>query len=136
MTRFYVAAKTHDYLRARALMVDLRSSGNEVTFDWTYNVEEVGPDHENEAARDGAFLLKCAIDDVYGVKTAQHVVAIGHPKACGTLVEIGIAIARGTPISLIGEFPPSVFWHLPQVTQYKNELEFFAFLNRPWSIED
>lgn len=132
----YVAAKTHDYRRARKLMQKLRDSGHHVTFDWTGNVEEVGPEHENEKAKDVAFLKKCAENDAYGVKTAHRVIAIGHPKVCGTLVEIGMALALGKPVDLIGEFPVSVFWELDQVTRYKDENEYLALLNKPWSIED
>lgn len=135
--RIYVAAKTHDYIRARTLMQQLRDSGHEITFDWTGNVEHVGPDRENEAAaKDDEFLLKCATDDVYGVKRAQGLVAIGHPDLCGTLVEVGMAIMRGIPVALIGDFRPSVFWKLPQVSSFKSEGDFLTQLNHPWSIED
>ena len=133
--RIYVAAKTHDYRRARILMQKLRDSGHNITYDWTSEVEAVGVEHEHEAAQDKQFLVQCAERDAYGVRRAQLLVAIGHPRVCGTLVEIGMALALGKKVALVGEFPPSIFWELDAVTSYQNESEFISELNRPWSME-
>lgn len=134
--RVYVAAKTHDFLRARALMEMLREEGHIITFDWTKNVEEVGPSHENEKAQDKKFLLQCAENDAYGVKKASALIALGHPRVCGTLVEIGMALAYRIPVILVGEFPPSVFWELENVTQLPTELAAVAHLSPRYSMED
>lgn len=134
--RIYVAAKTHDFEKARTLMSAIREAGHEITFDWTYQVEDVGPSHENESAQDPAFLAQCADRDMYGVRRAHRLVAIGHPRVCGTLVEVGMALRQGIPVDLIGEFPPSVFWELEQITKYPDEKAFLAELIRPWSMED
>lgn len=134
--KIYVAAKTHDFERARNLMNSIREAGHEITFDWTYQVEDVGPDHQNEAAKSPAYLAKCAERDMFGVRSAHRVVAIGHPRVCGTLIEVGMALAQGKPVDLIGDFPPSVFWELDNITKYPGEKAFLAELTRPWSIED
>lgn len=119
--RIYVAAKTHDFERARKVMDLCQELGHEITFDWTQNVEQFGPSHENEAALSDQILRRAAEDDVLGVKRSQLLIGLGHPRVCGTLIEIGMTIRQGTPIILVGEFPPSVFWHLPQITKLDHE---------------
>lgn len=125
-------------------MGDIIQLGHTITFDWTKNVEEVGPDPAIvQSEKDEAFLKKCAQDDEYGVKRAQLLVAIGHPKVCGTLVEIGMALRQGIPVALIGEFPSSVFWRLPQIKRFGDEEAFLKIGLLPaegtmpvWSEED
>lgn len=131
--RFYVAAKTHDLRRARMAMQILRAHDHLVTHDWTGPVEErlmrerLGEDSFIVEAEETEAKRKMAIDDARGVTMSQCVVALAHPRVCGTLVEIGIAIGAGIPVWLVGMFPHSVFWELPEpvVTKFAN-FELFA----------
>jgi len=101
----------------------LRETGHTITYDWTQQVEEVGPSHENEKAQDPEFLHECAVADVQGVRDCDWFVAIGNKDACGTLIELGIAVGLKKPIYIldIAEFRYSIFWRLPQVFTVHDE---------------
>jgi hypothetical protein len=106
----------------------LRDQGHLITYDWTVQVRQTGPDHERNA--DPGYLLKCAQDDIYGVRVAQRVIALGHPNLCGTLIEIGVAVGAATPVLLVGEFPHSIFWLLPRFDRVSTDTEAAEFMER------
>jgi nucleoside 2-deoxyribosyltransferase len=104
-------------------MNQLREQGHTITFDWTKQVEQVGPSHQNELAKDKTFLRECAKSDINGVRECDWFVAIGHPEACGTLIEMGVAIAEKKPIYVLDldEFRYSIFFELDQISRVHSE---------------
>ena len=107
--RVYVAAKSEEAPRARALMTALESRGHVVTHDWT---------RESAEGLDGParieYLRRCAFADVEGVVSADALVIICHPKGSGQYTELGIAIGLGKPIIVMDRARSSnIFLNLP-----------------------
>lgn len=122
--KIYVAAKTHDVDRAQKVMTWVRECGHEVTFDWTVGVKKLGDANESELTHEVQQAI--AINDRRGVAYAQLVIALAHPDVCGTLMEIGMALAFSTPVWLVGQFPrESVFFHMEQVTRVNDDNDLY-----------
>lgn len=110
----YVAGKTHDYEKVRQVQALVRRYGK-VTFDWTEVVEQHGPAAER-APLTQELARSYAASDLAGVFRADVVIALPHPRLCGTLMEIGAAIASGTPVIMLGQpSQRSVFWAFTKV---------------------
>lgn len=113
----YVAGKTHDYPRVRAIQDEATALGHRITQDWTVAVERHGVDQEEEPPTD---QQRCdyACKDRAGVLGADIVVALWHPDLKGTWWECGMAAAFNIPTYIVG-VPPEmrhlVFLHLPNV---------------------
>ena len=83
----------------------LIDAGHTITFDWT-TAEQ--------------FCKEQAVLDKQGVMTADALVFIAEKdlRYCGALVELGMAVARGIPIYVIGEaINGCIFITLPQVVR-------------------
>lgn len=119
----YVAGKTHDYERVRRLQNHLRRTGHVITHDWTEAVERHGPDHEREQPDDALMQAYASADLECGVGDADLVIAFMHPRVCGTLIEIGFALSRSTPVWIVGEPPHSIFWSHHLVRRFEDEME-------------
>lgn len=90
--RIYVAAKWGEATNARArqVMDELRAAGHKITYDWTQDPGE-GPQQ--------------AMKDLNGVLTADIFVVIAEATDvvyCGTICELGMALAQGMPIYMLG----------------------------------
>jgi hypothetical protein len=105
----YVAAKFEDQARAREVMAVLVAAGHAITHDWT---REAPPMSRKQAEADRL-----------GVMEADALVFIAERDLpyCGSLVEMGIAVARRIPILFLGQFAHPIFELLPFVQRY-NEL--------------
>lgn len=112
----YIAGKTHDYLRVREVQELMKSHGWSVTHDWTRTVEVVGADHEHGITEQQEQEISSL--DLRGTYEASLVVALGHPRICGTIFELGLATAWNKPVWLVDwdAAPRSVFWSLPNFT--------------------
>lgn len=111
----YVAGKTHDFREVRVIQDIVRRCGGEITHDWTHAVEAHGPEHEAKRPTFKEARLYAQYD-MSGVGRAKLVIAYPSPDWCGTLLEIGAAMALGTPVLFTGQpFQRSVFWALPNV---------------------
>ncbi len=101
--RVYVASKFEDRARASQIMNRLTAVGHVVTHDWTQSSQ---------------FSMAQAHHDREGVMTAEALVIIAerdYPFR-GTYVELGMALARGIPIYLLGEaMNACIFVLLPEV---------------------
>lgn len=119
----YVAGKTDDWERVRRVQEMVGRLGHSITFDWTAVVEEVGPDANVEEGADEDFRQQCAESDLTGVREADLVIAlVDHPGLCGTLIEIGIAIACDIDVLVVGEPERnSVFFALDKVQRVRDE---------------
>ena len=100
----YVAAKWEERERAREIMIQLIEAGHIITYDWTQAVEQMSCEQ--------------ALRDLHGVFEADALVLIAeHDLAYkGALVEMGMAIACGLPVYVLGHAIDScIFMALPQV---------------------
>lgn len=132
----YVAGKTHDYLRVRTVQGWVRELGGEITYDWTVDVERIGPDHEKVAITpEDAQVL--AVKDRAGVWALSPLfnsaidgllIALAHPQATGTLWELGMAAALQIPTIMVGPFRYSVFQELPNVRCVPDDNALLAIL--------
>ncbi len=112
--RVYVASKFENVVEVRDAMKRLQDLGHEITHDWTNENPGDLKDIELEE-----FMAGCAIKDMYGVETADALLAINHPLGKGMFVEMGMAIAAGTPVFIA--FPErvnNIFSHLVGVESY------------------
>ena len=104
----YVAGKFEEVAAVRAAQAALQDAGFRITHDWTgestagKSPEEVEP-----------FLTVCAENDFVGVVDADAVLVLNHDRAFGAMVEMGIAIARGIPVFVVGyKIRDNIFFHL------------------------
>lgn len=109
----YVAGKTHDYMRVREVQRAVKRLGHYITYDWTRDVERHGPDNEISVPTNED-MIYYAMLDLKGVREAEALIVLGHPRLCGALIEMGIAVALGIPIHMVEVEQYSVFWHLPE----------------------
>ena len=108
--KVYVAGKFEDRFEIRTVMNRLRAVGHEVTHDWTY--EDPG-DLQGDAL--ASFLTHCAEADMNGVLEADILVLINHKLAFGAAAEMGMAIAWGKVVYVVGpEIRDNIFFHLKE----------------------
>jgi hypothetical protein len=95
--RVYVATNFARATLARAVMTTLEQDGHVITHDWT---------GENAAGKSGdelaRYLQRCAIQDFSGVRRCQVLVVLNHPQGRGMFVEVGIALALGKIVLVVG----------------------------------
>jgi hypothetical protein len=127
MGSFYVAGKTHDFMKVRVAQEMVRMAGHRITHDWTLEVQQTGTTlpKDNELRMSLDLQRDAAMKDLNGVYAASTVIVIcGHPNLCGTLIEVGAALATGKDIWHVGPFPRySIFFALPAFTELKDFLE-------------
>ena len=98
--KIYVAATFSDFSRARAAMAQLRAAGAVITYDWTVNVDA----YPNDDAPDDHAASE-AFSDLRGVRDADAVLVLtqaDHARGCGMWIEMGAALAYGTPVYIVG----------------------------------
>jgi hypothetical protein len=100
--RVYVATKADNYKDARYVMSLCESAGHEITYDWTKDVEELGP---GTLESDPAKMHELALKDLKGVMEAGALIVIPKPGSWGHPIEMGMALAMATPVILIGGTP-------------------------------
>jgi nucleoside 2-deoxyribosyltransferase len=97
--KIYVAGSTKQMEAVRGISRVVKDLGNEITFDWTERVEQLGDAHVNpvphEARREGAYL------DREGIKEADGLIVWLTPECLGTLIEIGMACVWEIPTLLL-----------------------------------
>ena len=101
--RLYVAAKWEDRPNARRWMDMLERAGHTITYDWT---------HAEQMSREQAEK------DRDGVLSADAVVVVAERdlRYCGTVCEMGMALAKGIPVYLTGHaLDKCIFVKLPLV---------------------
>lgn len=113
----YVAGRTLDIPKVRIIQGLVKSTGHEITYDWTQDVEQHG------SGMPGSPELRqgCAMRDMGGVYRSSLLIAVGHPSPLsGTLWECGMAAAWNIPIWLVDWqlcTNHSIFEDLPHVRQ-------------------
>jgi hypothetical protein len=71
-----------------------------------------------------------AIDDLEGVRHADLLVVLGGERLWGGLIEVGYALAFGTPVWVVEPVRESVFWALPQIERLASDEECIERLER------
>ena len=102
--RVYVAGKWEEKERVRQVQTLLRKAGHTITFDWTKSA--------------GLGLEKQASRDTVGVLTADAFVGVFEKDLPyrGAYTELGMAIATGIPIYILGHAADlNIFVNLPRV---------------------
>jgi nucleoside 2-deoxyribosyltransferase len=133
--RVYVAGRTNNVAQVRAVQRIARDEGWEITHDWTQIVEEVsgsakGADQPSARVPDER-KREYAEGDIYGVRNADVVIVVCSPDLTGTLVEVGIAIERATPVWIFGKpdretvfFVPPYVHRVPDSRELRKLLRF------------
>lgn len=105
----YVAGKFEEGARVREVQEKLLLMGFEITHDWTQESAEGLTGAEREA------YLQCNAEaDVRGVEDADFLVVLNHDRAFGAMVEMGLGLAWGRVIYLVGpQVRDNIFFHLP-----------------------
>lgn len=112
--KFYVIARFEDKDVARVVMEMMLARGHELTFDWT-RVPEALTDEDR---------VRSAARDFHGVVEADAVIVLHDDQLCNGLVELGVALALGKRIMVVG--PPfrfdarrqPIFYWIPKVLQF------------------
>lgn len=143
--RIYLAARYSRRLELCDYRAQLRERGVEVVGRWldgSHQLSDAGVpigDHGEALVGDGngeraaALRAKFAEDDISDVRSAEYLIAFTeHPRTStsrgGRHVELGIALGRGTPVTIIGP-RENVFCWLPQVGQFDTWPQFLADLD-------
>lgn len=113
----YVAGKTQALRDVRLVQALVRHTGHEITHDWTQIVLDNGGD-VSEVEIPQEKRQEYALADMNGVYHCNLLIAVGHPRLCGTLWELGAAAMLGRKIWLVNWDRcrrVSVFEDLPNV---------------------
>ena len=118
MSRIYVAGKWQDRKRVQEIQERLRRRGHTITIDWTC--------HEFDA-KDGVVagfdeLALFALEDEWGVRSADAVIAVMEQDYSykGAWVEIGMALALGKPVYMLGTAGHScIFVNHPSIQPFQ-----------------
>lgn len=119
--KFYIASKFEERLKVRWLMDKLEDLGHEITCDWT--------DHKYGGE---GYPISYAKDDVDGVGSADAYAGlfIDDYYYKGALVEMGMALAGGIPIYIIGHAIDSCIFTNLATQRFESETEFLNFIMR------
>jgi nucleoside 2-deoxyribosyltransferase len=108
--KIFVAGKVGQEKSAREAMSILSQAGHEISFDWTAIPHLKPYDENSEASRQAALL------ESQGVLESDALVLLAHDKGIGMYVELGMAIASGKPIYVVGsETSRTMFLYHPLV---------------------
>lgn len=108
--KIYVASKFENKERVREVMKQLTDAGHEITHDWTRELPN--PTEEDRK--------QYALDDKFAVLSADAYVGVFEKdfKYSGALVEMGLAMAVGMPVHILGNAVDSnIFLRLPNVVR-------------------
>ena len=111
--RVYVAAKFEEAVRASRLMALLRIDGHRISYDWTVHT----------ASTSDAAIPAIAHLDIEGVRTADAIVVLYHPRLKGALVEMGGALALGIRVVVVDADPadPCIFFRHPSIEHVESD---------------
>jgi nucleoside 2-deoxyribosyltransferase len=129
--RVYVASSFLRKPDVRAMHALLRAAGHEITVDWT-GVDASGL----EGAAFHAYLARGAELVFGGVVNTDVVIVLHDDRGRGMATEMGLALARGIPVIVVGGRVPqgemkNVFYYLPppQVEHVDSTMEALKLLD-------
>lgn len=111
----YVSGSIHDMERVQSVQRIFTENGHHITFDWTCAPAKASWNKHQTEARTLASAMRV------GVQTASLLVVIHPPigvKAQGTWIEMGIALAQGTPVWIIDPLSYGPFLYSPRVVKF------------------
>jgi hypothetical protein len=120
--RVYLAGSWKDIVPMGKLKQRLVAAGIEVVSDWT---EREADEDQNLVSRRQAALL-----DFEQVRQCNTLVIVNAMKSEGKACEMGMALASGKRVILIGPRDTNVFYDLPQVEQVASADEAIALLTK------
>ena len=96
--RVYVAAKFEEKELVRQVYTQCRENGLVITYDWTLEnaTDMVGEERY-------AYLQKGAQADLEGIRSCDVLILLPHERGKGLYAELGIAIALGKHVIVIGQ---------------------------------
>lgn len=104
----YLAAPWAHKAEARIARMALQDAGHTVTSDWI--------DQHDDTANP-VDLAEQAIHDFHQVRKADILVILNLAKSEGKATELGVALASGKPVFLVGPRTINIFYHMPAVHQ-------------------
>ena len=122
--KIYVAGRTQEIERVRAVQKICIDAGHEITFDWTGPEGDIRTDWSMEAER----ARELSRRERRAVFVADVLVLCGPEPhgGLGCFIETGMAIGMRKPVIVIEPVRESVFWYLPGVKRifgYSNLIE-------------
>lgn len=97
--RFYIASGLPNFENVRVLAKALTDAGHTWTYDWT----------AHGSVKDRPEVWEpTALAEMQGV-TSADVLILMHPGGRGTHVELGMALAKGIPVIMLGQDPTHGF---------------------------
>jgi hypothetical protein len=125
--KFYVASKYENAQAVREAITRLTNLGHVVTHDWTKSEAW----DWNEPGATEKYAPICSIADVKGVMNANILIVLTHnyQMMIGAHVELGIGLAMGIPIYIVGKQPRNIFSFHPNITRVETFEEVIEILS-------
>jgi nucleoside 2-deoxyribosyltransferase len=121
--KLFIAGKVGKEEEARKVMEMVREAGHEITFDWT-SIPHLRPYEKNEEMSKNAAIL-----EAQAASKCDALILLADEKGVGMYVELGIALANGKPVFVIGgEGIPTMFLFHPLVQRVKTVREALSLL--------
>lgn len=117
--KIYVAGRLGNIDEVHTLQEAAMERGHSITHDWTN--PEAG-EIRNDWSDDPKKARQVATLDFLGVTQAGGVLVCGYgcdegEGGLGMFIEVGLALASGVPVVIVGPMRESVFWYAPFVAR-------------------
>lgn len=118
----YVAGRTKNIDEVHVIQEVLLDHGHSITHDWTDVEGEGKGEIRDDWSEDPKRARQVATLDFLGVTKARGVIVCGYgcdegEGGLGMFIEVGLAMASGIPIVIVGPMRESVFWYAPYVSR-------------------
>ncbi len=130
--RMYVASRFRNYRAVREAIDVLMANGHSITFDWTRTKEF---DKQGDLAIDPEVDLTphekvtYAFADKRGCEEADAILLLWDEDMGGAYIEVGMGIANGAQIYVVGCERFTIFWALPNVHMFKSMVQLMMYLD-------
>ncbi len=117
--KIYVAGRTKNIEEVNLIQSAAIDHGHEITHDWTDVDGEGKGEIRSDWSDDPKRARQVATLDFLGVTQAQGIILCGYgcdeetKGGLGCFIEVGIALASGVPMIVLGPVRESVFWYSP-----------------------
>ena len=115
--KLYLAAPYGDRLQLKEKADELTALGFEITSRWVHGEHDLGrsiPDFRRYAKEDWVDIIQADALVVFIPQEPERKILEPYPTTGGHHVELGIALATGKEILLVGQ-PANIFHLLPQI---------------------
>lgn len=112
----YVAGGISDFEKVRDVQEALIEAGHVISYDWTSAAPDAFWRKETDDVPSEEYLREQAELDRQGAVNCEALVFVVNEKVLGAYIEIGMALAMGNTVYLLGKPErQSVFFRLPEV---------------------